>query len=162
MRSIKLLFLSFLFVLLTVSYGHAQKNYDNALGIRLGSWPGITYKHFVTQRGAFEAILSTKWHGYMFHGLYEVHHKVFNEPGFNFYYGAGGHVGHWNVRTHRHPWYDDAGTYSAIGVDGILGLEYTLSTIPLNFSIDWKPMFNIVNYTGLWVDDVAFSVRVHF
>jgi len=156
------IFLALALFLMSSVVAEAQKRYDNALGIRLGSWPGITYKHFVSQRGAFEAMLNTRWHGFMFHGLYEVHHKAFNEPGFNFYYGVGGHVGHWNVGKYRHPWYDNSGSYAAIGLDGILGLEYSFSSIPLNMSVDWKPMLNLVSWTGLWVDDVGFSIRIYF
>ena len=162
LKACRILLLGLTLLLFTSGYTHAQKRYDNALGVRLGSWPGITYKHFVSQRGAFEAILNTRWHGFMFHGLYEVHHKAFNEPGFNFYYGVGGHIGHWNVGRYRHPWYDDAGRYAAIGVDGILGLEYSFSKIPLNLSVDWKPMLNLVSWTGLWVDDAGFSIRIYF
>jgi len=162
MRTIKLFTVTAILFFLAISAGQAQKNYNNALGVRLGSWPGITFKHFVSQRSAFEAMLHTRWHGYMLTGLYEVHHKAFSEPGFNFYYGVGGHIGHWNVGRYRHPWYEVTGVYTAFGVDGILGLEYSFRQIPLNFSVDWKPMLNISEWTGLWVDDVALSVRIYF
>jgi hypothetical protein len=162
MKTIRLFLLSLFLVTMTIAVSNAQKNYNNALGVRMGYWPGITFKHFVSQRGAFEAIVNTRWHGFMFHGLYEIHHKAFNEPGFNFYYGFGGHAGYWRVGRFSHPWYDDRGNYSAFGLDGILGLEYSFSQIPLNLSVDWKPMLNLVDWTGLWVDDVGLSVRIYF
>ena len=162
MKTIKLLFVAGLMLLLAGQDAVAQKNYNTALGLRLGPTAGISFKQFVAPRGAFEGILSTRWHGFMFTGLYEIHHQAFNHPGFNFYYGFGGHVGYWDVGRYRHPWYDTDGKYTALGVDGILGLEYSFGQLPLNLSIDWKPMFNLVNYTGLWADDVGLSVRIYF
>ncbi len=162
MKTIRLLVITGLIAISAVTVTHAQKNYNTAIGVRLGPTAGITFKQFVNSTGAFEGILSTRWHGFIFSGLYEWHHNVFNNRGFNLYYGVGGHVGFWDVGRYNHPWYDTDGHYTALGVDGILGLEYSFSEVPINLSVDWKPMLNLVNYTGLWVDDVGLSVRIHF
>jgi len=138
---------------------HAQKDYNTGLGVRLSPTAGFTVKHFVSPKAAVEGIFSARWHGFLLHGLYEVHQDAFQTTNFNFYYGVGGHYGYWDVNKYPHPWYDERGIYSVFGVDGILGLEYTFREIPFSLSLDWKPMVNLINYTGFWGDDVGFSIR---
>ena len=53
-------------------------------------------------------------------------------------------------------------TYTVIGIDGIIGLEYSFTEIPINVSIDWKPVLNIIGYSGFWGDGGALSVRYMF
>ena len=51
---------------------------------------------------------------------------------------------------------------SVIGIDGILGMEYNIQEIPFNISLDWKPAFNLIGYTGFWGDEIALSIRFIF
>jgi hypothetical protein len=162
MKNFRLLLLTGLLIFSGISVAHGQKDYNTALGVRMGLTAGLTVKQFVSQRSAFEGIISSRWHGFLITGLYEIHQNVFNNNRFNFYYGFGGHVGYWNVGRYDHPWYKNSGQYTAFGVDGILGLEYSFPGVPINLSLDWKPMLNLVNYTGFWGDDVGLSVRIYF
>jgi hypothetical protein len=50
----------------------------------------------------------------------------------------------------------------AVGLDGIIGLEYALPDAPLSISLDWKPAFNILGPVGLVGDEGALSVRYRF
>ena len=34
----------------------------------------------------------------------------------------------------------------AIGIDGVLGLDYKIKGAPINLSIDWQPSFNLIGY----------------
>ena len=77
----------------------------------------------------------------------------------NWYAGFGAHIGFWDGNNTR--WGDDR-SYTVIGLDGILGLEYNFTEIPVNFSIDWKPSFNLVGYSGFWGDGGALSIRYIF
>ena len=156
----KKILLALVTISLSISFASGQSNYNTGIGFRGGLSNGLTIKHFLGQSSAFEGILAYRWSGYNITGLYELHANAFNEPGFNWYYGAGGHIGFWDGDAN--PWFSDNQQYTVIGVDGILGLEYTFSEIPINLSIDWKPGFNIIGDSGLWADEAALSVRFVF
>lgn len=142
-----------------IVYSTAQ-DYNTGIGLRAGVENGLTIKHFNTGNSSLEGIISSRWEGFSFTGLYEKHQPAFDENRLNFYYGVGGHIGFWNGDNVG--WVDDDKDYTVIGVDGILGLEYNFVEIPFNVSIDWKPAFNIVGYSGLWLDGGALSIRYIF
>jgi len=136
------------------------QDYNTGIGFRGGLFNGLTIKHFVSSRSAFEGIFDSRWRGAEVTGLYEVHHQTFFTEGFKWYIGFGGHIGFWNG---NYPSWATPGTsYTVVGVDGILGLEYSFSGIPINIGLDWKPAMNLIGYTGFWGDDGAFSVRYIF
>jgi hypothetical protein len=137
------------------------QNYNTAVGIKVGTSNGLTIKHFMRDNKAIEGIVASRWNGIHLTGLYEVHAPAFNTSGFNWYYGAGGHIGFWE--GHRdHPWFEDNSNHTVVGIDGVLGLEYTLLEAPFTFAIDWKPAFNIIGYSGLWVGDGGLAIRYYW
>lgn len=142
----------------------AQHAYKTALGLRLNGGAGISVRHFIKENQSIEGILYTRWRGLNVTGLYTVNYSVFEEPGFNFFIGGGGHIGFWD-RDHN-PWWDENKRYNdtrmVVGIDGQIGLEYTFNEIPLNLAIDWKPAFNIIGISNFWVGDAALSVRYTF
>ena len=138
------------------------QDYGTGIGFRVGSSNGLTIKHFIGSETALEGLILSRWNGFNITGLYEIHNEAFSTPGLNWFYGFGGHIGFWHGSP-NHPWFDnDTNSHSVIGVDGIVGIEYNLSNIPFNISLDWKPGFNIIGYTGFWSDELAFSVRFIF
>lgn len=143
--------------ILTVS--HAQ-DYKTSLGIRAGLSKGLTLKHFVGEQTALEAIVSTRWKGFDFTGLYEIHNQAFDADGLNWYYGFGGHIGFWD--SEEVPWIDDVTDKTVIGINAILGLEYRFTNAPINIGIDWKPTFNLIGTSGLRSDNGALSIRYIF
>ena len=151
----KVLFILSVFFTLSAS----AQNYDWALGLRLGGNAGFTMKKSLGRSTAFEGILSPSDRGLLAVALLEKHHAFLNEPGLSWYYGAGGHAGFWNEGGPNHYFRYSEGHY-ALGVDGILGLEYSFVSVPLNFSIDWKPAFNLAEYTGFYYGDAALSIRI--
>lgn len=150
----KILFILALFTTISAS----AQEYDWALGLRLGGTPGFTVKKALGGASAFEGILSPSDEGLLATALYERHGAFLDEPGLSWFYGAGGHIGFWD-EGNRGRFYRYDGYY-AIGVDGILGLEYSFASIPLNFSIDWKPAFNIAEDPGFYYGNAALSVRI--
>ena len=156
----KKLIYTFLLIFASLTISYAQ-DYSTAIGVRGGWAYGLTVKHFISGNSALEGILSSRWQGFNITGLYEVHGTAFGVARLNWYYGGGGHIGFWNGKYNK-KWFDDETNYTVIGIDGILGLEYTLSEIPINFSLDWKPAFNIIGHSGFWGDGGAFSVRWAF
>ena len=128
----------------------SAQDYNWAVGVRGGGeMSGLSVKHKFNASSAIEGILSMPYSsGFVVTGIYERHIPVIDD-GFNFYYGAGAHVGKWRHRF-------------ALGADGIIGLEYILPTIPLGFSVDYKPVFNIIEKTKFYFLDFALGVKVLF
>lgn len=141
------------------------QDYNTGIGFRTGTAHGITVKHFLNNKAALEGILSTRWKGITITGLYEVHAPVWDTPRLNWYIGGGGHVGIFNYshdekeQRNNNPCVDDYEQHALIGVDGIVGIEYTFKQLPLNFGLDWKPYFNLVDCTHFRADEISLSVR---
>ncbi len=136
------------------SYG---QDYKTAIGLRAGVPYGLTVKHFVSQQNAFEGILASRWGGFVATVLYENEHWTGEYPGLNWFFGVGAHVGFWN----NNPYVTGDGG-SVIGLDGILGLEYTFDEIPLNLSLDIMPSFNLIGSTGWGGINGGLSIRYVF
>lgn len=136
------------------------QSYQTGVGLRGGFSNGITVKHFISEGTAVEGILSTRWRGFLITGLYELE-KSTAVNGLDWYYGVGGHIGVWNNNRDNNPFTDDGGA-TILGIDGILGIEYTFGGIPINLSLDWKPAFNLIGSTGFWGDSGALSIRYVF
>ncbi len=134
------------------------QDYRTGIGFRGGMSNGLTIKHFTSPNIALEGLLSTRWGGFHLTGLYEIHAPAFAAPGLYWYYGAGGHIGSWQ-NDNKSPWWDDDDNHTVIGIDGILGIEYNIGTIPFNISLDYKPGFNLIGHTGFWGDEFALSIR---
>jgi hypothetical protein len=159
MRKYLLLLLLPLLFLAARSTANAQ--YNNAIGLRLWYYPGITFKHHISDPGALEFILDTHWGGIILTGLYE-HHFPLGPENLNVFVGGGAHIGFYNYNSR---WGNRWGPYDGgafLGLDGIVGLEYTIPTVPLNFTLDYKPAFNFAGYVGFWGDSGALSIRYAF
>lgn len=136
------------------------QDYNTGIGLRGGLSNGLTVKHFLGEKAAIEGIITSRWQGFNITGLYEIHDQAFGTERLNWYYGIGGHIGFWNGNNVK--WVDDNKDYTVVGIDGILGLEYNFNEIPINLSVDWKPAFNIIGYSGFWGDGGAISIRYIF
>lgn len=145
----------------------AQKN---AIGVRLGTDPGITYKRYFAGNGGMELMLTTaSYRGLVLTGLYEWHLPFAGAPGLFGYLGVGGHVGtfnHW-VATRRYRnghteviYVDGSGP--SFGVDGIMGLEYRIPGAPLTIGLDIKPGIDIYRDAVIGTFNGAFSFRYRF
>jgi hypothetical protein len=152
----KLILLSSLVVMLSITaYG---QDYRTGIGIRGGLSNGLTFKHFITTETALEALVTTRWNGFLVTGLYERHASAFGITGFYWYYGFGAHMGSWN----HHYKSNKEDNYSVIGIDGIIGMEYNITEIPFNISIDYKPGLNLLGKPLGMSDEVAISIRYVF
>lgn len=153
-----------LVVLLVLALGFVTQSigqeYNSAIGIRGGLSNGLTYKTFISQNTALEFLLATRWHGINITALNEIHAQAFDTDGLNWYYGFGAHVGFWNGKDVD--WADDNESYTVLGIDGIIGLEYNFKDVPINISLDWKPAFNLIGNSDFWGDGGAFSIRYIF
>lgn len=136
-------------IFMAVSSVSAQ-NYNWAIGARLGTtMSGVSVKHNLNGANAIEGVLSIPYNdGFNVLGLYERHIPIISE-GFNFYYGAGAHLG-----AYRHDF--------VLGIDAVVGMEYKFSKVPLALSLDYKPAFNIFENTGFRMLDFGFGIKVAF
>ena len=160
--------------LLIVTNNICAQDYKTGIGLRGGWTGGLTAKHFIKEGKALEGILSTgwNWRGYQLTGLYEIHKAAFTKDdveGFFWYYGAGAHIGWAYSYQQWHPtgtWtgYWETHYYTAIGVDGIFGLEYKIQELPVTISLDVKPFIEFSDYRDypfhFW--DAGFSIRYIF
>lgn len=146
-----------LFLFLTAAFSQAEgSNYQTALGVKF--YPGaFTVKHFVKKNQAIEG-LATFWrYGFRFTGLYEIHGNIEGAQGLKWYAGPGAHIGIWNGDwKNRYPTRDDG---VAIGIDGVIGLDYKIKGAPLNFSLDWQPSFNFTGYSYFEAGWGGFAIR---
>ncbi len=65
------------------------------------------------------------------------------------YLGGGAFGGDWDAEL-------------SLGVAAVAGLEYTLRDLPLNFSLDWKPMMNAFRIFEIDLLDFGISIRYRF
>ncbi len=157
----KILFFVLLSSVITLS-SFAQNNgssYKTALGVKF--YPaGITLKHFTQTNRALEGIGYFWEDGFRFTGLYEIHGDFNGANGLKWYVGPGAHIQFWNEDWKRRYPGRDKGV--AIGVDGVLGLDYKITGAPINLSLDWQPSFNFVGYTYFEGGWGGFAIRYTF
>ncbi len=136
-----------LVIMITAVSANAQMNesteYRTALGVKV--YPGaVTLKHFLQPNRAVEALGYISTDGFRLTGLYELHYDINTVPGLKWYLGGGGHFGVWSDRWKTK--YPERTAGLAIGIDGVLGLDYKIEGAPLNISFDWQPSFNVIGY----------------
>lgn len=143
----KILLNTVLFTLVYCATGLAQgkvsNGYEQALGLKF--YPGgVTYKKFVKNNSAIEGIGYLWKYGFRITGLYEFHNTIDDIGGLKWYAGLGAHLGFWNDDWKKE--YPARDNGAAIGVDGVLGLDYKIPSAPINLSLDWQPSFNLIGY----------------
>ena len=145
--------------ILFLGYGVYAQDYGTAIGLRGGETQGITLKQFVGGSSAFDFILGTHHYGLNFTALYEIHSlDVFGVDNLALFYGFGGHVGLYSAGNYPSYWSDYSGSATLIGIDGVVGVEYTFDEIPISLSLDIVPSINILPYLGYWQRG-ALSIR---
>jgi len=148
-----------LLIILFSFIGLNAQDYKQAIGLRGGLHSGVTYKNFITNTTAIEGIIHSRWRGLELVGLLEHHNEISSVDGLFWYYGYGAHVGFYDAKyTH----WSESGSYTVIGIDGILALEYKIRSAPISIGVDWKPYFNIIGYSGFFGDGGALFIRYTF
>ncbi len=147
-----------LFACLINNAAEAQSQlYRTAIGLNAGYNYGITLKHYLNAKNMIEGIANFNY-GPGLTVLYEFNNRhPFDVDELDWYYGAGAHAKFINAGR-ANVFYNDLGTHINVGLDAILGLEYTLKQIPLNIGINAKPELNFTADNLLWFDG-AITVR---
>lgn len=133
---------------------------ENAIGARFSFGAGVTFQRFMSDRDVIELMAMQRRGGISLTGLYEMHMQAFNVRGFKWYLGAGGHVNSYNNQVRGYEYLRQ--TTTVAGVDGIIGMEYFFRSVPIQVSVDWKPLINLYNGRNKELDTGGFSVRYRF
>ncbi|REH54748.1 hypothetical protein C7448_102273 [Tenacibaculum gallaicum] len=152
----------FLFIgFLTISFftANAQDISNNAIGLRLGDNDGfgaeITYQRRLSDANRLEIDLGLRngsnYDGFKATGLYQWVWQLENR--FNWYAGAGGGLGHWNI--------NNAGSDTFIFAAGVVGIEYNFD-IPLMLSLDYRPEIGFGDTYDGFNSDFGLSIRYQF
>jgi hypothetical protein len=159
MKKLKLLISVFVLVASTTVFA---QDYKKAIGFRGGFPTAITGKYFVNKTDAIEGLLSGYRGGFEVTGLYEKHANAFDIPYLNWYYGGGAHIGFFdNIISRPYYYNDNRASGFLVGIDGIFGIEYTLTEIPFVIGIDVKPTFDFAPEPRLWPGG-GISFRFYF
>ena len=121
--------------------GPFTTGYKKAIGVKM--YPSaISYKSFLTNSKAIEVLGYFTLDGFRTTIMMEKYSAFANTEQLSLYIGYGWHLGIWSEEWKKNNPTHKAGI--AVGVDGILGLDYKIKNAPLNLSIDWQPSFNFV------------------
>jgi hypothetical protein len=137
---------SFVFVLILISLSASAQKYRTAVGARLGRNDfGVSLQQKILERNTLEGIFAVGNRDATGTVLIEHHFPIMGK-GFNYYLGAGGHVG--TLKDHG----------AFFGGDVILGTELKLPIFPLLLSFDVKPAVHF--YHEDWFDFASgFTLR---
>lgn len=127
----------------------AAQKYTTAAGLRLGGGSyGVTVQQLVGTRTTLEGIAGLGEREYSGTVLAEQHFGILG-PSLNYYFGAGGHLGH----------HKDTGNFG--GFDALVGVEYKVAFLPVVLSFDFKPTLEL-NSDDYARFPTAFSIRYVF
>ena len=169
MRSI---IISTVLLLLMASGIRGQEN-RNAISARLGLSSGFAYQLMVDDFRGYKGLMSFREGGIQITALIESYRPLYLKFTDKMYYytGMGAHIGYTRFpKKHGfyiNPfyYYGNGGHFApVIGMDAIIGMEFRLDRIPLTFSLDVKPFFELFGQSifRLSLFDIGFSVKVHF
>ena len=151
-----------------------SQTYEKQVGLRLGYTSGITGKIIKNDRTAIEGSLGFRNGGMQMYGLLESYHPLIktNTQRWMMYFGGGGHLGFVNGYNRVRRWSNTSGYYfeeqrtvgPVLGMDGVIGSEYTFSNVPVTLSIEFKPYFEWQNFNrfvaNFW--DFGFGIKYSF
>jgi hypothetical protein len=142
----------------SVSAQRGQLEY--AIGLRAGNGLGLTCQYFHTNKKVMEAFVMSGANGTNLTSMYQIHQGIYGLKGVKWYLGAGAHSTIFADKRNIPDYYR---TYNRsnylFGFDGIVGLEYFMPAIPLQFTVDWKPEYNFVDARRFYFFNGALSVR---
>lgn len=123
-----------------------------AIGVRAGYGGEFSYQHGFGN--SFGELDLGWWHNHI--NLVGIYDFILGGNGqVNVYIGPGAQLSIWN---------DEAAHSSRmnVGLAGQFGVEWNIPTIPLQLSLDWRPVFFFLNDGGFGYDSVGLGIRYRF
>jgi hypothetical protein len=129
----------------------ASAQYKSAVGVRFSSRAAlvnnsVSLKYFFTEKTAVEGLIT--FNDPFALGLLVEQHKPLTTQNFTYYFGGGVYAGFSGSRR--------------AGLQGVVGLDYKIPTIPLNFSIDWKPELTVTKEFSFEPQALGVTARFTF
>lgn len=145
MKSMGLVFSILIFFLLSTSV--KAQDYKGAIGVRFSSKAAlintsVSLKYFFNEKIAAEGLV-TPADPFALGLLVQWHQPMLTN--FKYFYGGGMYAGFSGERR--------------VGFHGIIGLDYKIPSIPLNFSIDWKPELTVAKEFSFEPQALGLSAR---
>jgi hypothetical protein len=148
-------YLAFSVIALSFLLNTTLKAQEIGAGVRFSTIGGFTGKFLLDQNQAIEAQLNSNGSGIDIVGLYEYHMNIPDAPQWRWFFGAGAHIGTWS---------HEGVNATLIGIDGIIGIEYLIKTVPIGISLDFKPAFDFSNYADNFIahNTIGIAGRYYF
>ena len=127
------------------------QDYKAAIGIRFSSKAAlvnnsVSLKYFFTEKTAVEGLIT--FNDPFALGILVEQHKPLVTNNFKYFYGGGFYGAFTGTRR--------------AGLQGVIGLDYKVPMIPLNFSIDWKPELTFTKEFSFEPQTLGLSTRFTF
>jgi hypothetical protein len=119
------------------------------VGLRLGYSSGVTFRVNIEENLSYEAQLIYRDQGGMFTIFRQTHLEIGMDKNGNweFIYGMGFHAGFYFTDSYKIFWkeiyYGQNLFTPVLGVDGYIGIDYSLEGIPMTFGISFQPFMEI-------------------
>lgn len=141
---------------------NAQVDTKN-IGLRVGGLLGygaeVSYQHPLSSSNRIEADLGWNYYGFGLTGVYQwVWDLSALATGFNWYAGVGAGLGVYDYDYNTNRTRNNAFN---LGIAGQIGIEYNFN-IPLQLSLDYRPIIYLLNNSYLSGDGIAVSARYKF
>ncbi|MBS1659586.1 MAG: hypothetical protein JST68_00905 [Bacteroidetes bacterium] len=141
--------LSFFFV----QQASAQKgsSYENAVGFRVDfgdgtTFAGVTGKHFFSDNIAGEAMVLFGDHATLVEPELQYHGDIANAAGLKWLIGFG-------------PGFIFGGGTTNVLLRPLAGLDYKIQDVPINFTFDWRPAFQITHGSDFTAARFGLGIR---
>ena len=138
-----------LFLACVFIFSANAQGYNSAVGVKLGGYLTGTYKKLLKESMYvdFYAGIDSYGSNVLFGGaMVQLHKPIESVDNLYWYYGGGAFFGAYSGGI-------------GIGINGVLGLDYSFDEIPLNISIDWTPGFYLTGGYGFYGRGGAVSLR---
>lgn len=161
-------------LLVIVGFFAKSQSFESQLGVRLGPTSGVTGKLIKDQKTAIEGTLGFRKGGVQLYVLLESY-KMLNKntkQNWFMYFGGGAHVGYVNGYNRIRRWSNTEGYYweeehtagPVIGLDGVVGVEYNIPSIPLTLFFEFKPLVELQSFNKVRTNfyDTGFGIVYRF